>query len=174
MKIFLTMEDELLLVEDYPVNSSASFCPASPPVASSTIAGSTESNMVYEVEAPNDLEGNVSIGDISFSNLHDFDIDAEDFPNLLDFCVNQQNVAVDESVASPNSVGSSPSLPAPRACSTIARSPIPTSVKRKRARDASELKNMMTGSWLKDVVANPDLGIFGVLQIHRSKENFHY
>ena len=74
---------------------------------------------------------NISIDDISFSNLQDFDIDAEEFHNLLDFCVNQQNGALmtgGDSLASSSSIGSSPSLPAPRSCVTLQTSVINSAI----------------------------------------------
>ena len=125
----------------------------------------------------NELEANISI-----SNLQDFEIDANDFTNLLDFCTNQQNeFELDQS----NSTSiASPSPSAPRACSTIATSPprSPTNVvfalspapfstgnKRKR-KNIDFFKEKMTGRWLKDIIANPYLDVFGTVQVLDKKE----
>ena len=130
-----------------------------------------------DVEVANELEANISI-----SNLQDFEIDTNDFPNLLDFCMNQQHeLELDQynltSIASPSSS-------APRACSTIATSPprspanivfslspAPVSISKKRKKNSfDDLKEKMTGGWLKDIIVNPNLDVFGTVQVLDMKE----
>ena len=120
----------------------------------------------------NELEAN-----ISNSNLQDFEIDVNDFPNLLDFCINQQSeFDVDESNST---LIASPGPSAPRACSTIATSPprspsnivFSLSTANKRKRNCSEyFKEKMTGRWLKDIITNPNLDVFATVQVLDMKE----
>ena len=111
------------------------------------------------------------------SNLQDFEIDVNDFPNLLEFCINQQSeFDVEESNST---LIASPGPSAPRACSTIVTSPprspsnvvFSLSTANKRKRNCSEyFKEKMTGRWLKDIITNPNLDVFATVQVLDMKE----